>query len=117
MMPVAENCAVWPAVSDWLAGVIWIVPTSVLLPHPASRRPAPKLAHIQKRFTLPPQAGRRRLSPPVPDFRCPVRGLQLDCHSEFLNLRELLAVFAYCAGTHVVGRLRRDDACVFPYAG
>ena len=53
MMPVAENWAVWPAASDWLTGVIWMVLTSVLLPHPASARqtPALKTAIMPKRFT------------------------------------------------------------------
>src|SRR5579863_687219 len=54
MMPVAVNWAVWPAASDWVAGVIWMVPTWVLLPHPAIRRPraALKTPGIPKRFRL-----------------------------------------------------------------
>ena len=53
MMPVAVNCAVWPAARPWVEGVIWIVLTSVLLPHPASRRPRPALntVFMHQRFT------------------------------------------------------------------
>lgn len=52
MMPVALNCAVWPAARAWVAGVIWMVLTPVLLPHPPSKRPRPanSIASKQKRF-------------------------------------------------------------------
>ena len=51
MIPVAVSCAVCPALRAWLVGVISMVPTSVLLPHPAINRPAPNAAHIAKRPT------------------------------------------------------------------
>ena len=59
MMPVAVNCAVWPAARAWVAGEIWIVLTSVLLPHPASSipRPALKTALMHQRFTHPSLRG------------------------------------------------------------
>ena len=51
MIPVAVSCAVCPALRAWLVGVISMVPTSVLLPHPANNRPAPNVAHIAQRLT------------------------------------------------------------------